>query len=91
MIFALLTFLSAFLIEGIGTYVSIVGLSALFSSNPVIIMLALALDFGKLITVSFLYKHWKSMNKIMKAYMLAAASILMIITSTGAAGYLTAE
>jgi hypothetical protein len=91
MIFALLTFLSAFLIEGIGTYVSIVGLSALFSSNPVIIMLALALDFGKLITVSFLYKHWKSMNKIMKAYMLAAASILMIITSTGAAGYLSAE
>jgi hypothetical protein len=31
------------------------------------------------------------MNKIMKAYMLAAASILMIITSTGAAGYLSAE
>ena len=91
MIFALLTFLSAFLIESIGTYVSIVGLSALFSSNPVIIMLALALDFGKLVTVSFLYKHWKIMNKIMKAYMLAAATILMIITSTGAAGYLSAE
>lgn len=91
MIFAILTFLSALLIEGIGTYVSIIGLSSLFSSNPVIIMLALALDMGKLVTVSFLYKHWKKINIVMKTYMTVAATILMIITSAGAAGYLSAE
>ena len=91
MIFVFLTFLSAFFIESIGTYTSIIGLSLLFSSNPVIITLALALDMGKLVTVSFLYKHWKKMHTIMKAYMLVAATILMVITSAGAAGYLSAE
>ena len=91
MIFVFLTFLSAFFIEAIGTYTSIIGLSLLFSSNPVIIAMALALDMGKLITVSFLYKHWKKMHAIMKTYMLVAAAILMVITSAGAAGYLSAE
>lgn len=91
MIFVLITFFAAFLIEGIGTYVSVVGLSALFSSNPIIIMLAIALDIGKIVTVSFLYKHWKKLNFVMKTYMLVAAAALMVITSTGAAGYLSAE
>lgn len=91
MLFATLVFISAFLIESIGSYISIVGLSALFSTNPVIITLALSLDIAKVITVSFLYKQWKNIPKTMKYYMTAAAAILMIITSSGAAGYLSAE
>jgi hypothetical protein len=91
MLFASLVFISAFLIESIGSYISIVGLSALFSTNPVIIALALSLDIAKIITVSFLYKQWGNINRVMKGYMLAAAAILMVITSSGAAGYLSAE
>jgi hypothetical protein len=91
MLFATLVFISAFLIESIGSYISIVGLSALFSTNPVIIILALSLDIAKVITVSFLYKQWKNIPRTMKYYMTAAAVILMIITSSGAAGYLSAE
>ena len=91
MLFASLVFISAFLIESIGSYISIVGLSALFSTNPVIIALALSLDIAKIVTVSFLYKQWSNINRVMKGYMLAAAAILMIITSSGAAGYLSAE
>ena len=91
MLFATLVFISAFLIESIGSYISIVGLSALFSTNPVIIALALSLDIAKIITVSFLYKKWEKINKAMKIYMTIAAAILMVITSSGAAGYLSAE
>lgn len=91
MIFALITFFAAFLIEGIGTYTSIIGLSSLFSANPVIIALAISLDVGKLVVVSFLYNYWKKMGFVMRAYMLVASIILMVITSTGIAGYLTAE
>jgi hypothetical protein len=91
MTFAFLVFAAAFLIEAIGSYISIVGLSALFSTDPVIIILALSLDIAKIITVSFLYKKWDKINGIMKAYMTSAAAILMIITSSGAAGYLSAE
>ena len=91
MIFAILVFISAFLIESIGSYISIVGLSALFSTNPVIIALALSLDIAKIVTVSFLYKQWQNINRTMKIYMTVAAAILMVITSSGAAGYLSAE
>ena len=91
MFFSSLVFLSAFLIESIGSYISIVGLSALFSTNPVIIAMALSLDIAKVVTVSFLYKQWENISKSMRYYMTVAAAILMVITSSGAAGYLSAE
>ena len=91
MIFIALTFIAAFLIEGLGTAVSVIGLSTLFGANPIIISLAIALDYGKLIVVSLLYKHWGKMGYVMKGYALVAAFVTMLITSAGAAGYLTGE
>lgn len=90
-VFAFLTFLVAFAIEGLGTLVSVIGLSALFGSNPIIIAFAIALDAGKLIVVSLLYKYWKHLNVMMRGYALAASIITMVITSAGAAGYLSGE
>ena len=89
--FALLVLFSAFLIESIGTYVSVVGLSSLFASNVVIITLAVALDLGKVVAVSFLFNYWKYVNFVMRSYMTAAVLVLMTITSAGAFGYLSAE
>jgi cell division protein FtsB len=90
-VLATLTLLAAFFIEGIGTYISILGLSALFAFNPVIIAIAIALDFGKLVTVTFVYKHWRSINLPMRLYMTCAAVVLVLITSMGAFGFLSAE
>jgi hypothetical protein len=89
--FTILVLLAAFLIESIGTYVSVLGLASLFSANPIIIALAIALDIGKLVSVSFLYKSWKKINIIMKSYMSIAAVVLMMITSAGAFGFLSGE
>ena len=91
MLFAIITFLSALFIEGIGTYISILGLSALFAFNPIIIAMAVALDIGKLVAVSFVYKYWAKINWVMKSYMTAAAVVLVFITSMGAFGFLSAE
>lgn len=91
MLFALFILFSAFLIEGIGTYTSVVGLSSLFAANVVIILLAVALDIGKLASVSFLYKNWKKINFLMKSYMTVASLVLMLITSAGAFGFLSSE
>lgn len=91
MLFAIITFLSAFLIEGIGTYISILGLSALFAFNPVIIAMAVALDVGKLVAVSFIYKNWQKVNWLMKSYMTIASVVLVFITSMGAFGFLSGE
>lgn len=91
MIFIILTFLTAFSIEALGTLVSVIGLSALFGSNPIIIAFAIALDAGKLIVVSLLYKYWRTLPKMMRAYALSASVITMVVTSAGAAGYLSGE
>ena len=90
MIFIVLTFIAALAIEGLGTLVSVIGLSALFGSNPIIIALVVALDLGKIVCVSLLYTHWKDLPKLMKGYALIASTALMVITSAGAAGYLSA-
>lgn len=91
MFFTSLLLLAAFLIEGIGTYVSVQGLAALFSSNIVIIILAVSLDLAKIVAVSFLYRHWRDINMFMKCYMTTACAVLMLITSAGAFGFLSAE
>lgn len=91
MIFIALTFIAAFLIEGLGTLVSVIGLSTLFGANPIIIALAVALDIGKLVVVSLLYTYWNKLGVLMKSYALVAATVTMIITSAGAAGYLSGE
>ena len=90
MIFSVLTFASAFLIEGLGTWISIIGLSSLFSADPIIIALAAALDVGKVVTVSFLYKRWSTAPGPLRIYMILAVAVLMLITSAGAFGYLSA-
>lgn len=89
--FTFLIFLSAFLLEGIGTYVSVIGLGHLFAYSMVVMIMAVALDVAKVATVTFLYRHWQEIGLTMKSYMLAATFVLMIITSTGVFGYLSGE
>lgn len=90
MFFILLTFLAALCLESIGTIVSIQGLCLLFGIEPLIIALAIAFDFGKIVGVSILYKEWNELPKQLKYYMVAASIVLMTITSAGGAGYLSA-
>lgn len=89
--FIFLLFLSAFLLEAIGTYISIVGLSALFAGSVVVSLMMLAIDIGKVTSISFLYRWWGEINLPMKVYMTAAAAVLITITSTGAFGFLSGE
>lgn len=91
MIFIVLVLLAAFFLEGIGTWISVIGLSALFAGSPIVVILAICLDFAKLVTVSFLHKNWHGINLLMKSYLTAAACILVLITSSGAFGFLSGE
>lgn len=86
-----LLFFTAFLMEAIGSYVSIVGLGSLFAGNLVIVGMVLCLDISKIVSVSFLYQYWQDLPKKMKYYMFAAVLVLMTITSTGTFGYLSGE
>lgn len=91
MFFILIVFLSAFAIEAIGTLISIIGLSAMFMQNTLVVAMAVALDVGKVVAVSFLYKSWAKINFIMKLYMTLATVVLIMITSVGVFGFLSGE
>ena len=88
MTLAVLLFISAFLLEGVASYLSIVGLVATFTMSISIIVLAIALDCAKLTAVAFMYKHWDRLHLGMKLYLLPAVFVLMTITAIGSYGYL---
>lgn len=88
---AFLVLLSAIAISACGAYFSIVGLKMLFVGGGVsIIVMGTALEVGKLITATFLKQKWKEINWMMKTYMVLATFALMVITSIGIYGYLSA-
>lgn len=91
MFFTILVFLAALALEVIGTYISVIGMSSIFANSYIIVAFVCSLDFAQLVGISFLYKKWGKINLALKIYMTLAAIVLMIITSTGAFGYLSGQ
>ena len=87
---AFLLFFTAFVLSGIAAYYSVIGLIAIFSAAviPVAIMGG-SLEVAKLVVASWLYRYWKSVPFLMKAYFTSALVILMLITSMGIFGFLS--
>jgi hypothetical protein len=87
---AFLLFFTAFVLSGIAAYYSVIGLIAIFSASviPVAIMGG-SLEAAKLVVASWLYRYWKSIPFLMKAYFTSALVILMLITSMGIFGFLS--
>lgn len=82
---------SALAVAGCAALFSVTGIGALFAGAATAAMvMAGALELGKLVGVSFLYRHWFEIPKALKNYMLVASIILMSITSAGIYGYLSA-
>ena len=82
--------LSALLIAGSAAAFSVYGLAKLFSGAFLsVVIMAGALELGKLVTASFLYRYWKVINWFQKVYMTIATIVLVFITSAGIFGYLS--
>lgn len=83
---------SALFISSCAAWFSISGISQLFIGSPkAAIFMALSLELGKLVSASFIYRHWKTSGKILRTYMLIGVIILSAITSTGIYGYLSSS
>lgn len=71
-------------------YYSVFGISRLFSGGSLsIIGMAAMLELSKLVVVTFIHNHFKSLRLLFKSYLIGAAVVLMMITSIGVYGYLT--
>ena len=90
MFLALLTLISGLGISAVAAYYSIIGLSTLFSGAvTAIIIMGIALEVGKLVTASWLYRNWKICNFFLRYYLLFAVMVLVFVTSIGIFGFLS--
>lgn len=86
----LLTLLSALFISSVAGYFSIAGLIAIFPGAPIAVgVMGTALEMGKLVSASWIYRFWNRTNILMRSYFIIAVVVLSFITSIGIFGYLT--
>ena len=90
-IFPFLIALSALSISASAAFYSVTGLSMLFAgASTAVLIMASSLEIAKLVIASLLYQYWNTLNKILKIYLTVATVILMLLTSAGIYGYLSA-
>ena len=83
--------LSALFVAFNAAFFSVSGLSKLFAGASLSVMLmASSLELAKLITAGYLYNYWEKINKAFRIYLSIGVVILILITSLGIYGFLTA-
>ena len=82
---------SALSVSASAAFYSVSGLSKLFAGAAFeVIIMAGSLEFAKLVTASLLYQYWDTINKTLRTYLSIATIILILITSMGIYGFLSA-
>ena len=90
-IFPALIALSAFSVSASAAFYSISGLSKLFAGAAfAVIVMAASLEVAKLVIASLLYQYRKTLPFLLKAYLSIACVVLILITSMGIYGFLSA-
>jgi len=90
MIFAAILLGTSLAISGIAGYFSIMGLTYIFSASPTpILIMGAALEVGKLVTASYVYRQWDKINTLMKTYFITSVVVLSLLTSMGIFGFLS--
>ncbi len=89
--FPFLIAFSALSVSASAAFYSVSGLSKLFAGASLeVIIMAGSLEFAKLITASLLYQYWNTINKTLRTYLAISTVILVLITSMGIYGFLSA-
>ena len=90
-VFPFLIATSALSVSASAAFYSVSGLSKLFAGATIeVIIMAGSLEVAKLVIVSLLYQYRKTIPRLLKYYLSAAAVVLVLITSMGIYGFLSA-
>jgi len=82
---------SALSVSASAAFYSVSGLSKLFAGASFeVIIMAGSLEISKLVIASLLYQYWGTLNKFLRTYLSIATVILVLITSMGIYGFLSA-
>ena len=89
--FPFLIAFSALSVSASAAFYSVSGISKLFAGASLeVIIMAGSLEFAKLVTASLLYQYWDTINKTLRTYLSIATVVLVLITSMGIYGFLSA-
>ena len=90
-IFPSIIAISALSVSASAAFYSVSGLSKLFAGATFeVIVMAGSLEVAKLVIASLLYQYWDTLNKLLRTYLSIAAVVLVLITSMGIYGFLSA-
>jgi len=90
-IFPTIVALSALSVSTSAAFYSVSGLIKLFAGAAFDVgIMAGSLEIAKLVTASLLYQYWGKLNKVLRTYLTIAAIVLVLITSAGIYGFLSA-
>ena len=90
-IFPFIIAISALSVSASAAFYSVSGLSKLFAGAAfAVVLMAGSLEVAKLVIASLLYQYWDNLNKWLRAYLSIAALVLVLITSMGIYGFLSA-
>ena len=90
-IFPFIIALSALSVSASAAFYSVSGLSKLFAGASLeVIIMAGSLEVAKLVIASLLYQYRKTLPRLLKIYLTSAAVVLVLITSMGIYGFLSA-
>jgi len=90
-ILPLLIGLSALSVSASAAIYSVSGLAKLFAGASLQVMvMAGSLELAKLVTATLLHHYWKDLGKLLKVYLTTAVVVLVLITSMGIYGFLSA-
>ena len=82
---------SALSVSASAAFYSVSGLSKLFAGASFeVIIMAGSLEIAKLVIASLLYQYWDTLNKYLRTYLTIATIVLVLITSMGIYGFLSA-
>ena len=83
--------LAALAVSASAAFYSVSGLSKLFAGAALeVTIMAASLEVAKLVIASLLYQYWDTLNKYLRTYLSIAAVVLVLITSMGIYGFLSA-
>lgn len=89
-LFAYLTLLTGLCLSGVAIYYSVAGLAAIFAAAVIpIIIMGVVLEISKIVATLWLKQNWKTAPKTIRAYLIVAVGMLMLITSMGIFGFLS--
>ena len=90
-IFPTMVALSALSVSVSAAFYSVSGLSKLFAGATFeVIIMASSLEVAKLVIASLLSQYWGKINKLLRFYLTLSTIILVLITSAGIYGFLSA-